>query len=31
MQTVEPQDEHRWLQQLVGNWTYESNCSPDKP
>lgn len=31
MQTVEPQDEHRWLQQLVGNWTYETNCSPDKP
>ena len=31
MQTVEPQDEHRWLQQLVGNWAYESNCSPDKP
>ncbi|KFC70850.1 hypothetical protein FG93_02607 [Bosea sp. LC85] len=31
MQTVEPQDEHRWLQQLLGNWTYESNCSPDKP
>lgn len=31
MQTVEPQDEHRWLHQLLGNWTYESNCSPDKP
>lgn len=22
----EPQDEHRWLTQLVGEWTYESEC-----
>lgn len=30
---VEPKDEHRWLQQLIGDWTYESECSmgPDKP
>lgn len=29
----EPQAEHRWLQKLVGDWTYESECSmgPDKP
>ena len=28
-----PQDEHRWLQQLVGEWTYETEASmgPDKP
>lgn len=31
MMDAKPQDEHRWLQQLVGDWTYESNCSPDKP
>jgi hypothetical protein len=23
MQTPEPQPEHRWLQKLVGDWTYE--------
>lgn len=22
----EPQKEHRWLHQLVGDWTYESEC-----
>lgn len=30
---VEIQKEHEWLQQLVGEWTFESECSmgPDKP
>jgi hypothetical protein len=30
---VEPQKEHRWLQRLVGEWTYEHEASmrPDKP
>jgi hypothetical protein len=30
---TEPQKEHQWLQQLVGEWTYESECSmePGKP
>src|SRR4051794_23310081 len=30
--TVEPQAEHRWLEQLVGDWTYESDCmmGPDQ-
>lgn len=30
---AEPKDEHRWLQQLVGDWTYEGECvmGPDKP
>ena len=30
---IEPQKEHEWLQQLVGEWTYESECSmePGKP
>lgn len=30
---VEPQKEHQWLQKLVGEWTYESDCSmgPDQP
>lgn len=30
---AEPQTQHQWLQQLVGDWTYESDCSmgPDKP
>ncbi len=30
---TEPQKEHEWLQQLVGEWTYESECSmgPEKP
>lgn len=32
MQT-EPTKEHRWLQQLVGEWTFEAECvmGPDKP
>jgi len=31
--TTPPQAEHRWLQQLVGQWTYEGDCDmgPDKP
>ena len=30
---IEPQKQHEWLQQLVGEWTYESECSmePGKP
>lgn len=30
---VEPQKEHRWLQQLIGEWTYETEASmgPDQP
>lgn len=30
---AEPQKEHRWLQKLVGEWTYEADCNmgPDKP
>ena len=30
---VEPQKEHRWLQQLVGEWTYEAvaPAQPGKP
>jgi hypothetical protein len=30
---VEPQQEHHWLQQLVGEWTYEHECAPgpDQP
>ena len=33
MQTPEPQNEHRWLQRLVGEWTFDSECSmgPDQP
>jgi hypothetical protein len=27
---VEPQKEHQWLQQLVGDWTYEGEC-PSQP
>jgi hypothetical protein len=29
----EPQKEHQWLQKLVGEWTYETDCSmvPDQP
>jgi hypothetical protein len=29
----EPQKEHEWLRQLVGEWTYESECAmePGKP
>jgi hypothetical protein len=30
---AEPQKEHPWLQQLVGQWTYEHECimGPDQP
>lgn len=30
---AEPQKEHRWLEKLVGDWTYEGQASmgPDKP
>lgn len=30
---AEPQREHQWLEKLVGEWQYESDCSmgPDKP
>jgi hypothetical protein len=33
MQTPEPQKEHQWLQRLVGEWTFEGECSmgPDQP
>lgn len=24
---AEPQEEHRWLQRLEGNWTYEAECA----
>ena len=29
----QPQKEHQWLQKLVGEWTYEHECSmgPDQP
>jgi hypothetical protein len=30
---AEPQKEHAWLQKLVGEWTFEAECSmgPDQP
>jgi len=28
---AEPQKEHQWLQQLVGEWRYEATMAPDKP
>src|SRR5262245_66093699 len=30
---AEPQKEHQWLQQLVGDWTFESECvmGPEQP
>jgi Protein of unknown function (DUF1579) len=30
---TEPQREHEWLQTIVGEWTYETECDmgPDKP
>ena len=30
---VEPQAEHKWLQKLVGQWSFEGECSmgPDQP
>lgn len=33
MQTPEPQSEHLWLHQLVGEWNIESECvmGPDQP
>jgi hypothetical protein len=33
MQAPEPQKEHQWLQRLVGEWTFEAECSlgPDQP
>ena len=33
MDTIEQQQEHKWLQQMAGNWTYESEIlmGPDKP
>src|SRR5262245_9370926 len=33
MMKVEPQQEHQWLQKLVGEWTFEADAvmGPDKP
>jgi hypothetical protein len=33
MTTTEPQEEHRWLQQLIGAWTFdgEAMMGPDQP
>jgi hypothetical protein len=33
MMQVEPQNEHKWLQQLAGNWIFEGECNmgPDAP
>lgn len=30
---IEPQKEHAWLQQIVGEWTYDGACNagPDQP
>ncbi|RDJ26770.1 DUF1579 domain-containing protein [Bosea caraganae] len=30
---AQPTEDHRWLQQLIGDWTYEGECmmGPDKP
>ena len=30
---AEPQKQHQWLQQLVGDWTFEAECKtgPDQP
>ncbi len=30
---AEPQAEHRWLERLVGEWTYDAECTmgPDQP
>ena len=30
---VEPQKEHKWLEQLLGDWTFDSECNmgPDQP
>lgn len=33
MDNIEQQQEHKWLQQIAGDWTYESEAlmGPDKP
>jgi hypothetical protein len=33
MQIPEPSKEHQWLHRLIGDWTFESECSmgPDQP
>jgi len=33
MEIPEPHKEHRWLQRLVGEWTFETECQmgPDQP
>jgi hypothetical protein len=33
MQIPEPTEEHLWLHKLIGDWTFESECSmgPDQP
>ena len=33
MMKIEPQKEHKWLQQMLGEWTCEAECSmgPDQP
>ena len=33
MEFPKPQQEHQWLDRLVGEWTYENECSmgPDQP
>ena len=33
METPQPQSEHKWLERLVGEWTYEHECNmgPDQP
>ena len=33
MDDIEQQQEHKWLQQMAGNWTYESEVlmGPDQP
>jgi hypothetical protein len=31
MMNSEPHAMHRWLQQLLGNWTSTSECAPDQP
>jgi hypothetical protein len=33
MEMPQPQEQHKWLQRMVGDWTFESECSmgPDQP
>jgi hypothetical protein len=33
MMQVQPQKEHEWLQQMLGDWTFETECimGPDQP